>query len=111
MIYFIELWNANENWLSLEKSDRQIYLEQVGQAIQGLTEQGVEILTWSVNDSETDQRGDFNYFAIWKFPNQELAKTFQEAVQGANWYHYFDQVNLKGKEDTVQNVLSELINL
>jgi len=111
MIYFIELWNPTEQWLALKVSEREDYLSKVAEATAGLIEQGVEVLTWTINEQETSYRGPYDHFAIWKFPNQEIADTFQKTVDGAGWYNYFDQVNVMGSEDSVQNGLNHLANL
>jgi len=110
MIYFIELWNPNQKWLDLSKTDRKAYLEKVAAATADIVSQGVEILTWTSNDKETSVRGGYDYFAIWKFPNQALADTFQKLVEGAGWYNYFDQINIKGNEESVQSGLDHLLN-
>jgi len=110
-IYFIELWDPKEEWLSLSTMKRELYLSKVGEATAGLIAQGVEVLTWTVNEQETSYRGSFDHFAIWKFPNLELAKTFQATVSRAGWYNYFDQVNVMGVENSVQNGLMHLAKL
>ncbi len=111
MIYFIELWNAKQAWLDLSQEERGNYMNQVGAHIQGLLEKGVKILTWSVNDAATSERADYDYFALWSFPNQELADGFQQLVAGAGWYNYFEQVNVMGGEDSVENIIGKLIQL
>lgn len=111
MINFIEIWNAKPAWLALSKEERGNYMNQVGGAIQGLLDQGVQILTWSKNDEETSKRVGYDYFAIWRFPSQEMAKGFEELVEGAGWYNYFEQVNVMGGEDTAENIIGHLIQL
>ena len=111
MIYFIEAWNAKPAWLELSKEERGAYMNQVGAAIGGLLEAGVKVLTWSVNDPATTKRATFDYFAIWTFPNQESADEFQKLVEGAGWYEYFEQQNLMGREDSVENVIGHLVGL
>ena len=110
MIYFIEQWNPTEKWLSLNLDERTNYLQNVTNAITDLVSQGVKILTWSVNDKNTSYRGDFNYFAVWAFPNEKIVKTFQSTVENAGWYQYFDQVNLMGTQDSYENVFNMLID-
>lgn len=111
MIYFIELWNAKPEWIALTKEERATYMQNVGGAIQGLLEQGVKVLSWSKNDEATTKRTGYEYFAIWGFPSQEIAESFQQLVEGAGWYNYFEQVNAMGKEDSVENTIGELIAL
>ena len=111
MIYYIEIWNAKPSWKALPVEDRAAYMNQVGAHIQGLIQKGVKILTWSVNEASTSQRANYDYFAVWTFPDQESADEFQKLVEGAGWYNYFDQVNLSGKESTAEEVIGKLIQL
>jgi len=111
MIYIVELWSPTKKWLSLTQEARAEYVQNVGAAIGGLVEQGVEVITWSVNDKDIDNRGNFDYFAIWSFPNQEVANIFQKTVSGAGWYDYFDQINVGGKQESAENGLKVLVGL
>ncbi|MEO0895949.1 MAG: DUF6616 family protein [Bacteroidota bacterium] len=111
MIYFIELWNAKAAWHALSPEERGAYMAQIGPHIQGLIEKGTKILSWSENDKATDKRAPFDYFAIWMFPNEETANGFQQLVEQAGWYNYFEQTNLMGAEDSVENVIGKLVSL
>ena len=68
----IELWNAKDAWKRLSKADRKAYLAQISPYIQEITKQGVEIGSWGVNTITTSHRVGFDFFAVWKFPNQEM---------------------------------------
>ncbi|MEL7146863.1 MAG: DUF6616 family protein [Bacteroidota bacterium] len=111
MIYFVEMWNAKPEWLALSPEERGNYMNQIGPHIQGLIEKGVQVLTWSENEKGTDKRANFDYFAIWTFPDQAIANEFQQLVDGAGWYQYFEQVNAGGKVDTAEGVISKLVGL
>lgn len=111
MIYFVELWNVKPAWQALSTEERADYMEKVGGAMQELSEQGVKVLSWSKNDDTTDRKSDYDYFAIWQFPDQKTADGFQQTVEGAGWYNYFEQVNLMGQENTAQEVIGHLIQL
>ena len=111
MIYIVEIWNVKQAWLDLSLDERGAYMNQVGNAITDLVSQGVEVLTWSNNDPSTANRIDENYFAIWTFPNQNLADVFLETVEKAGWYNYFEQVNLMGAKASVEEVIGQLIQL
>lgn len=111
MIYFIECWNAKPAWKALSQEERANYMGQIGGAIQGLMEQGVEVVTWSNNDESTSKRADYDYFAIWSFPTQALADHFQQLVEGAGWYTYFEQSNLMGKKASPEELIGQLIQL
>ena len=111
MIYFVEFWNTTDAWHALSTEERGAYMNQVASATQSLIEQGVEVLTWSKNDPATDQRAAYDYFAIWTFPNQEIADVFQQTVAQAGWYTYFEQVNTMGEQNSVGGVIEQLIQL
>ena len=93
MIYGIEIWSAKPAWLELSVEQRGAYMNNVGAAMEQMTKDGIKMLTWSYNDPATDERAKYDYFAIWTFPNQEIANGFFATVKGAGWYKYFDQIN------------------
>ncbi len=58
--------------------------------------------------SDTVQRLSHQFFVIWKFPTDELAKSFESLGLSEGWYDYFDQFNLKGSSS---DIIEKLINL
>jgi hypothetical protein len=111
MKYYIEGWNAKQAWIDLGAEERGAYMAQLAPAIQQLIEQGVEIISWGANDADTDKRMGFDFFAIWKFPSDDIAKTFETMVAGAGWHNYFEQQNMKGNPATPQEVIGALISM
>lgn len=111
MITYIELWKAKQTWLDLSKEERSNYLTALGPAIQQLLENGVQIVSWGTNASSTFSRVDYDYFAVWTFPNTEAAQRFEKLVEGAGWYNYFDQVNAMGNAVSPQEVIGKMIEL
>ncbi len=97
MHLYVELWNARPAWLALSAEERGAYFEQVGPAIEQLTNAGVEIVGWAINDDDTPHSSGHTYIAVWKMPNLELVKMLEEIVEGAGWYNYFDQINARGE--------------
>jgi hypothetical protein len=53
----------------------------------------------------------FDFFAIWKFPSDEFAKTFETMVADAGWHNYFEQQNMKGNPASPQEVIGTLIGM
>ncbi len=86
-------------------------MAQIGSHMQTLIENGVKILTWSENNKGTSQKAEFDYFAIWTFPDQEMANAFQKLVTEAGWYTYFEQVNVMGLEATAEGLIAKLVEL
>ncbi|MGP3534024.1 DUF6616 family protein [Microbacterium sp. RD1] len=97
MYILIELWNGNDAWRALSEQERGDYMAVVPAGNAALLEKGIRLAHWGVNDSDVDRRADYQYFAIWECPNREAAREFENAVVGASWYDYFDQVNLGGE--------------
>ena len=111
MITYIELWKAKQAWNDLSKEERGNYMGALGPAIQQLLESGVQIVSWGVNDGSTFSRLEYDYFAVWTFPNSEAAQGFEKMVEGAGWYTYFEQVNVMGNAESPQDVIGKLIHL
>lgn len=111
MITYIELWKAKQAWLDLSTEERGKYMTALGPAIQQLTETGAQIIGWGKNESTTFNSVDFDYFAIWTFPNTEAAQNFEKLVEGAGWYKYFDQANVMGQAGSPQEVIGKLVAL
>lgn len=109
--FYIEAWTPKQTWLDLSTEKRIAYMDQLGPAIQQLTELGAEIISWGMNDPSTHSRLGFDFFAIWKFPNEQIARTFEDIVTGSGWYGYFDQVNLQGSPEGPNDIIGKLINM
>ena len=111
MYLYVELWKAKSEWLELSQEERQEYMSQLGPAIESLAKAGVEIVGWATNDSETPYRGDYGYIAVWKMPDKGLVQQFEETVEQAGWYKYFDQINARGELGTPESVIGDMVNL
>ncbi|MEO7444752.1 MAG: DUF6616 family protein [Ferruginibacter sp.] len=109
MITYIELWKARQTWKDMNQEERGNYLTALDPAIQQLVESGVQIVSWGENESSTFKKADFDYFAVWSFPDVETAKQFEQMVEAAGWYNYFDQVNVMGNTTGPQQVIKKMI--
>lgn len=111
MITYIELWKAKQSWIDLSKEERANYMTAIGPAIQQILESGVQIVSWGASDNSTFSRAAYDFFAVWTFPSEDSAKSFEKMVEGAGWYNFFDQVNAMGKTTTPQEVIGKMIEL
>ena len=109
MITFIELWKANDNWRLLDQEGRGAYLSKMQPSIPAFLDKGAQILGWGINDKIDDHKGEFDYFAVWTFPDQDLLVQFKSLLQDANWYHYFDQINIAGDNQTPEPIIGHMI--
>ena len=57
-IHFIEMWTATDAWKKLSQKERGEYMAGLAGPIQGLMEQGVEIIRWGANEGAPDRRAD-----------------------------------------------------
>ena len=110
MITYIELWKSKQAWIEMSKEEKGNYLSALGPAIQQLMDDGVQIVSWGKNEASTFERANYDYFAVWTFPTIENAKKFEQLVEGAGWYNYFEQVNAMGNATTPEEVIGEMIN-
>jgi hypothetical protein len=111
MYIFVECWKARPEWLALNPEERGSYMAELGKGIAELMKSGVEIVSWSMNDPGTSNRGSYDYFAVWKFPTKDLANGFEQIVLQSGWYNYFDQVNFKGEVSSPDAIIGQMIGL
>jgi hypothetical protein len=109
MFTYIELWKAKQSWLELSKDERANYMNALGPAIAQLIAGGAQIVSWGYNESSTFCRADYDFFGVWNFPDRDAALGFEKMVEGAGWYHYFDQVNAMGAAGGPQESIAMMI--
>lgn len=109
MITFIELWKANENWKQTSMTERSEYLSKMQPSIPAFLDKGATIIGWGQNDKAVDCKANYDYFAIWSFPDEDLALQFKTLLQDANWYHYFDQINVCGENESPDVIIKHMI--
>jgi len=107
---YIELWKAKDSWLSLPQTERQAYLAKMQTTIPQFINRGAEIISWGVNDGTNEHKAAYSFFAIWNFPTEEMVLEFEALLNGADWYSYFEQVNICGTSvgpvDIMKNMMS-----
>ncbi|MBK8489304.1 MAG: hypothetical protein IPL49_00020 [Saprospirales bacterium] len=108
---YIELWKAKDAWTNLPKEDRGNYLSKLAPSIQYFAEKGVEIVSWGLIEENTFNKADYDFFAIWNMPNEEIVKEFEVLIEGTGWYNYFEQINACGKVTTPDEVIGKLIEM
>lgn len=111
MKIFIELWKAKKAWKELPVKDRQEYVAQIGPVMEDLMSKGLEIVAWGFNEDQTEFKSDFDFYAVSKLPSQELLDAFENAIEAAGWYHYFEQVNVSGSPVTPDEVIGKMLQI
>lgn len=111
MYLYVELWNARPEWLALSGEEKQAYLKQVGTGIQTLTDAGVELVGFALNEEETPYRAAYRYLAAWKMPGKEQIILLENILEQARWHDYFDQVNARGELLAPEAALADMASL
>lgn len=92
-----EIWNAKPSWLALNQEERKAFFdEKINPLLMGEIEGGAEILGTAVNDNTGSERMDYQFMAVWKFPDKESSEKLEKAAKDAGFLKYFDQVNFSG---------------
>lgn len=109
MYLYLELWKPRRKWLDMSEQARADYVAGIGPEIEQLTERGVELVGFAVNDDETPHRADYRYIAAWKMPDKGLVEDLESAVEGAGFHDYFEQVNARGDLLSPEEALGDMI--
>lgn len=109
MKLFLELWKPKQAWLDLDEQERGSFIESIGPSIEGLLGQGVELVGIGTVDADTDQRAQYDYWAVWRLPDEELVDRFESAVREDGFYDYFEQINARGEPRPPEAVFAEMI--
>lgn len=111
MYLYVELWTPKPSWLELSEKERESYFDGVASEIESLTQEGIEVVGFTVNDEETPHGVDHRYSAAWTMPSEDHAEMLEEAVEEAGWYEYFDQLNARGKLLSPEDAFGDMIAL
>lgn len=106
---FLELWRPKPAWLEMSEDERGAYIDSIGPSIEGLLQAGVELVGIGTVDPGTDQRADYDYWAVWRLPSEELVGRFEQAVRQDGFYDYFEQINARGETRDPQSVFGDMI--
>ena len=92
-----EIWRAKPSWLELSDDMRKSYFDdKINPLLMEVLSKGAEILGCAVNDNSGDERIDYQFMAIWKFPNKKASEQLEKAAKDAGFLDYFEQVNFSG---------------
>lgn len=108
MKYYVETFTPKPAWVELSKEERADYMNRIALSSKHLVDQGGEMVVMSENDNDTVQGLKHQFFVIWKFPTDNLAKAFETLGLEDGWYNYFDQFNIKGGN---VDIIEKLVNM
>src|ERR1700752_3534471 len=58
-----------------------------------------------MNSPQTDHRAPYDFFCVYRVPNVEVQREFEQRVAASGWYEYFEQVNVSGDANDFEAVL------
>lgn len=111
MNVYVELWNTKPEWKQLSREEREEYMQNVREGLAAMREGGIEVLGWGSVNSETDHRADYDFYALYRMKNEDQVRGFEEAIEQAGWYGYFEQVNVSGALEDPHAVITRLIEM
>jgi hypothetical protein len=107
-----EIWKARPSWLEMTEAQRKSYLdEKINPVLMGMFGKGAELLGCAVNDNTGNEKMDYQFMAVWKFPNKELSDHLETIATEAGFLDYFEQVNFSGNLIPPPVLNDSMINL
>ena len=71
---------------------------------------GVEVVGFVANDGDTPHTSGYDFLAVWKMPDKEAAREFEDFVEASGLHQHFEQVNTRGRVMEMEAVVSALLN-
>jgi hypothetical protein len=62
------------------------------------------------NEGDTPHPSGYDFIAVWKMPNKNLAQQFEEFVENSGLHEYYEQVNTRGQMMEMGAVVEALLN-
>jgi len=94
MQILIILWEPNEKWHALDNKDQEKYLLSLDAAVNEARTNGVMTLGWSKVDRTLPRAPSEGYVGVFAMSDAGLIHEFEKYVAQAEWYDYFDSVNV-----------------
>ncbi|WP_324720070.1 nuclear transport factor 2 family protein [Salinimicrobium sp. HB62] len=93
-----EIWKAKPAWYELAPQERtQFFEDKIKPVLMGAMGAGADILGTAVNNNTGSERMDYQFMAVWTFPDKKSSDQLEKAAKQAGFLKYFDQVNFSGE--------------
>lgn len=110
MYIYVELWKFRPAWLELSQDERKSWMDKLLAGIQQQLESGVEVVGFFSNDDDTPHSSGYDFVAVWKMPNKDVAQEFEAFVENSGLHDYYEQVNTRGQIMDMGEVVAALLN-
>ena len=85
-------------------------MDELLAGLQQQLESGVEVVGLVSNDGDTPHSSGYDFLAVWKMPNKETARKFEDFVEASGLHEYYEQVNTRGQILDMGEVVAALLN-
>lgn len=106
---FVELYKHNDKWADTTPEFRAGYIAELLKVVGpdgSAADLGIEIITYSFNDSATPHRADYDFVCVYRVKSEEQLRQLTDMIEESGWYEYFDQVNASGAIGDPEPVLA-----
>lgn len=110
MYLYVELWKFRPAWLELSPDDRKAWMDKLLHGLQQQLESGVEPIGLVTNDNDTPHSSGYDFLAVWRMPNKEIAVRFENFVEASGLHEYYEQVNTRGEMAEMDAVVAALLD-
>lgn len=92
-----EIWKAKPSWYQLSTHERTDFFQnKIKPVLMNAMGGGAEIIGTAVNNNTGKERMDYQFMAVWTFPDKQSSDQLEKAAKEAGFLKYFDQVNFSG---------------
>ncbi len=106
---YVELWRFRPEWIKLPNYEKEHWMKELLNGIGQQLRSGVELVGFARNQEGTPHTSGYDFLAVWKMPNEEAAKGFEDLVESSGLHTYFDQVNTRGRTMSMDEVITALL--
>jgi hypothetical protein len=106
---YAELWRFRPAWVELPFDQKQKWMNELLNGIGQQLRSGVELVGFARNEEETPHTSGYDFLAVWKMPDRETAKRFEDLVESSGLHTYYEQINTRGKILSMDEVINALL--
>ncbi|TDC13427.1 hypothetical protein E1265_28035 [Streptomyces sp. 8K308] len=107
----VEIWTPKPAFLDTPPDIREQIVGSVQEGVSQMAAVGITTLGWGRIAPTEDHPSGHDWFAVWQIPTAELVDTFFAGITESGWYEWFDQINVSGQLETVEDVLKSHLSL
>lgn len=101
----VELWKARPGWFRRSPDERAAYLETVMPHLRQLLADGAELVSIGAADRRGQGQPDYDYWAIWRFHDQDHLLDFTHVMETVGWHEFFERVHAGVEGRALEDIL------